>query len=183
MLHSLVYFTYITRYFLCLSLKLHADEKARNVKSQDSSYLHDAQWHAFYYGCIPGGCIDIIQDSTPSYFSRRHVPVFRLTPASQNLRDEDAGKRRACYWYYFNNNSTFLAAQRIRRCHASELKLDLRLNYWDVSSTIVFERDRAIIVSSESKQCEISGTHSACIERLAKRILLFHYYEQDYKTD
>ena len=28
-------------YVIFLSLKLHVDEKAYNVKSQDSSYLHD----------------------------------------------------------------------------------------------------------------------------------------------
>jgi len=39
------------------------------------------------------------------FFTERHILTFRLTPVYQNLRDEDAGKRRA---YHFNNNSTFL---------------------------------------------------------------------------
>lgn len=95
-------------------------------------HLHDAQWHAFYYGRISGGYIDIIQDSL-LFFAETCSGISLDSTVSESSWWRCGKTESVLLIYHFDNNSTSLTAQRIRRCHASGLKLDLRLNYRDIS--------------------------------------------------
>lgn len=193
MLHSLVYyFIYTCTLFLVPFSELHANEKVRNVKSQDSSHLHDAQWHAFYYGCIPGGCIDIIQDSTPSLIFRgdtfrhsawlRHLRIFVMKTRENGERVTDI--TLIIIQHFSRRGATNATRTQMSRIW-TKIRFKIELLRRFVSSAIVFEREAQLPYSSFHwlvNSTIFSGRFPACIKGLSE-VYVYYYYEQNYKTD